>query len=117
MLAQDLRPLKGQENLHVTERDKKKSKKGMRLDLCHREGAAKEERSCVLASPLTSREIGQDGGGASEPQRGTQSGLWRSARPGLLRRSVPRLCTPESGPGERTGPGGLQSGVATPDGL
>lgn len=27
-----------------------------------------EERSCVLGSPLSSREIGQDGGGASEPQ-------------------------------------------------
>ena len=51
----------------------------MRLDLCHREGAAKEERSCVLASPLTSREIGQDGGGASEPQRGTQGACDMSA--------------------------------------
>ena len=81
----------------------------MRLDLCHREGAVKEERShrtCVLGSPLTSREIGQDGGGASEPQRGTWSGLWRSAWPGLLRRSVPRLCTPKSGPGERARGGG-----------
>ena len=53
----------------------KASKSGMRLDPCYREGAVEEERSCVLGSPLTSREIGQDGGGASEPQRRARSGL------------------------------------------
>lgn len=77
----------------------------MRLDLCPREGAAKEERSCVLGSPLTSREIARTEG-ELQSLRAEQSTVWSvavsTARP-TQTVSATALHPPESGPGDGAG--------------
>ena len=78
MLAEDLRPPKGQEKLHITgqnkweKRKKRELKKGIRTGQALLRGSCERKGIYTLGDNLTSREISWYRGGASEPWRKVQ---------------------------------------------